>query len=97
MNPLSTTLNMSNTVFIFQTGVYNYEHKNFDAAKNFFTTLVKRDPNHWEAKFYLAMALIQTKQTDLATNHLREIILSCQDSALCQRALLAQLALDSLK
>lgn len=96
MNPLSTTLNMSNTVFIFQTGVYAYEHKNFPAAREYFNTLVKRDPRHWEAKFYLAMSLIQTRERDQALIQLRKIVEECPDAAMRQRAVLAQLALDSM-
>ena len=97
MSRMDTTLNRSNSGFIYQNGIHAYKRNDFDVAKEYFKNCVKRDPKNWEAQLYLGMAMVQTKQYTLALSHFHNISEVCPDPALRQRAMLAEMALNSLR
>lgn len=86
---------MSNTVFIFELGVVSYNNHNYDSALGFFRTCVKRDEKNWEAQLFLAMTLVQKKRYQEAMS-IYDLLAACPDHSLRQRAILAQIALQSL-
>lgn len=90
----ASTINLSNSgtyaghLLAYNRGVEAFRKNNNELALDCFRTCVDADPNHWDARMYLAMTLVKAEQPLAAISHFKTIYDWCPDITHKQRAIL---------
>ncbi len=77
----------------YESGVSAYKSGDFDLAADCFRHAVKKNPQNWDAQFFLGMSLAQSKQEAAAAKIFLTIAENCPDENFRRRARLARQAL----